>query len=284
MWRDWQRLGARLTAFESMATAHFQAVARLGSSAPGVMEMIRLVRDEAETVRELLDLFVRGNHEVLPEEALDAVERFKAQFPRTGDLQAVAQLQLISIRLHAELSYILSDIEEHVVHLAERGFLHLQRSLVVDIEVRAKWEAAFKTGEVACEGLGSVHLLNHGVWAFKASASGERTDLILGVRLVVDDAVRHAAVGMTLTEWKVVRHGDDPFATQARAIGQAKRYSEGSLAGFEVQKTRFIVMISEDHLGLARQVLDGNVTYRIVNIAVAPSPPSKSGLRVTGDS
>jgi hypothetical protein len=88
---------------------------------------------------------------------------------------------------------------------------------------------------------------------------------------------------MTLTEWKVVRPGDDALVLQARAIGQAKRYSEGSLAGFEVKRTRFIVMISKDHLGLAPQVVDENLKYRIVNIAVAPSAPSKSGLRVAGD-
>jgi hypothetical protein len=143
--------------------------------------------------------------------------------------------------------------------------------------------AVFKAGEVACEGLGSVHLLSHGVWAFKVSATGERTDLILGERLVVDDVLRHAAAGMTLTEWKVVRPGDDALDLQARAMGQAKRYAEGSLAGFEVRKTRFIVLVSGDHIRLPQQVLEEGIRSRIVNIAVSPSTPSKAG-RVAGES
>ena len=52
---------------------------------------------------------------------------------------------------------------------SERAFLHLRRLLAVDRDVRAKWKAAYegKQGEVACEALGAVHLLSHGIYAFK---------------------------------------------------------------------------------------------------------------------
>ena len=69
---------------------------------------------------------------------------------------------------------------EHAKSLVERAFIHLQRTIVVDHDIRKKWKSAFNTGEIACERLGAVHLLSHGIWAFKADALGERTDLILG--------------------------------------------------------------------------------------------------------
>jgi hypothetical protein len=52
--------------------------------------------------------------------------------------------------------------------------------IVVDKNVRAKWQAAWKKSgghETRCEQLGAVHLLSHGIWAFKTSANGA-TDLV----------------------------------------------------------------------------------------------------------
>jgi hypothetical protein len=245
--------------------------------------MTGLVREEAERVKQLLEDFVDAHVSAVPSEAQDAVHRFRMEFPTTGDLQAVAQLRLIAIRLHAELSYFLADVEEHVVQLTERAFLHLQRSIVADEDLQRKWCGAFDRGELSCERLGSVHLLSHGVWGFKASATGERTDLILGERLVVDDRVRRSAVGMTLTEWKLVRPGDKVERAQATAIAQANRYAAGSLAGFEVQTTRFVVIVSQTEVHLPQTVSAGDITYRIVNIAVKPSTPS-AAARVAHES
>src|SRR3989442_569356 len=45
---------------------------------------------------------------------------------------------------------------------------------------RAAHYRAFEAGVPACESLGACHLLAHSVWAFKTSAEGERTDLVLG--------------------------------------------------------------------------------------------------------
>ncbi|HIJ44324.1 MAG: hypothetical protein QF511_00225 [Rhodospirillales bacterium] len=77
-----------------------------------------------------------------------------------------------------EISFILSDVQEVIRARSERAFAHLQRSVVVDQAFREKWIAAFKKGEVACEKLGTVHLLLHGIWAFKVDAAGARTDLV----------------------------------------------------------------------------------------------------------
>lgn len=45
---------------------------------------------------------------------------------------------------------------------SKRAFLHLQRLLAVDADIRAKWKGAFEAehkGELSCEKLGAVHLL-----------------------------------------------------------------------------------------------------------------------------
>jgi hypothetical protein len=50
---------------------------------------------------------------------------------------------------------------------------------IADSSIRQKWRNAFDEGEVACEKLGGVHLLLHGIWAFKVHTPEERTDLVL---------------------------------------------------------------------------------------------------------
>lgn len=83
----------------------------------------------------------------------------------------------------------------------------------MDETLRLKWINAFDTpraGEISCEQLGGVHLLLHGIWAFKVSAIRERTDLVLGTRLVVDQTVIASTHGLVLTEWKLVRKEDNP--------------------------------------------------------------------------
>jgi hypothetical protein len=51
----------------------------------------------------------------------------------------------------------------------ERAFEHLNRSLVVDGDLKGRWLRAFMEREEECEKLGAVHLLQHGVFAFKPS-------------------------------------------------------------------------------------------------------------------
>jgi hypothetical protein len=80
--------------------------------------------------------------------------------------------------LEAEVSYLLADHQAEIQSLAKRAFEHLQRSIVVDEFVAARWRRAWEAGEVECEKLGAVHLLSHGIWAFKVDAKGGRTDLV----------------------------------------------------------------------------------------------------------
>src|SRR5262249_37625118 len=136
--------------------------------------------------------------------------------------------------------------QEQIRTRSERAFMLLQRMLAVDKDVRAKWNAALAEGEVACERLGSIHLLSQGIYAFKVDAIGARTDLVFPEP--PDDALMaRTDVGMVLTEWKVATTAN--AATQfADAMSQAERYKVGALAGIELTSYRYLVAVSVDEL------------------------------------
>jgi hypothetical protein len=183
--------------------------------------------------------------------------------------------------LSTELEYHFSDQAEFARRLSERALLHLQRSIVASPNVRAEWQRAFAEGEVACEQLGSAALLQHGIWAFKAHATGERTDLIFGEPLTDLAAVERSAEALVLTEWKVVPKPSqrDERVQQARA--QAGRYGRGILGGLELAGYRYLVLVSRDLLEMPADEIQDGVVYRHVNIAVDPQPPSSPLKRGT---
>jgi hypothetical protein len=171
---------------------------------------------------------------------------------------------------------LLTDHQEHVRARSERAFLHLQRSLAVVADLRAKWLAAFKAGETHCEALGSVHLLSHGIFAFKVDAKGARTDLVFNEPL--DSLLNPRAIeGLVLTEWKVA---DEKTATErfTTARTQAELYKQGPLAGIELRRYRYLVAVSVKDLPstlIPSDFIVGDVTYRHINLAIEPAPPSK---------
>ena len=87
---------------------------------------------------------------------------------------------LVALRaFEAEMTFLLSDTQQDMRTRSERAFRHLIWQIVVDDEVRRKWKEAFNDGEVQCEKIGAVHLLWHGIYAFKFDAAkGGRTDLV----------------------------------------------------------------------------------------------------------
>lgn len=120
--------------------------------------------------------------EALPPAAQACVKRaISLRWPSNPNplqgLQAITQLSAFG----SELEHHLGDHDTVWSSLVERAFLHLNRTLVVDEDVRRRWTTAFgtpRTAETKCESLGG-HLLSHGIWAFKAHPPEERTDLIL---------------------------------------------------------------------------------------------------------
>ncbi len=210
----------------------------------------------------------------------DCESRF-GQTPATGVLTNIVDVNegiygvlMLLGAFRAEFEFLSADNEAVARSLVVRSLTHLQRSIVADDTVRRRWKASFTAGETACEKLGACHLLGHGIWAFKASAEGERTDLVLGSRLEVTDDVRRAAEALALTEWKVVRHRKEFKQKAQDAFNQAKRYSQGILAGFELASRRYLILVSEDYLTLPDPITEVDAVYEYWNIAVSPHTPS----------
>jgi hypothetical protein len=227
---------------------------------------------------------LRELHEAeLPAHASSALVRFLSRnaeyFREKGSgLNGWDALQFLVGSLAAfrtEFDFLVRDNDAIARSLTLRAFLHLQRSITVAEDLASRWQAAFKKGETACEKLGAVHLLAHGIWAFKADAKGERTDLVLGQPFEVSADVRASGEAMVLTEWKLIRTAEELEPQAEKALAQARRYSGGILAGFELATTRFLVLVSEKHVECPHEHVEAGVTYRYLNVAVAPAVPSR---------
>jgi hypothetical protein len=183
--------------------------------------------------------------------------------------------------LEAEITFILSGCQEQIRTRSERAFLLLTRILAVDDKVRAKWQAALRSGEVACERLGSVHLLSQGIYAFKVNAEGARTDLVFA-EPPDESLLTRVVEGLVLTEWKVAT-AKNALEKFAEAHKQAEIYKQGALAGIELTGYRYLVVVSKNELLRASippdSITPEGIVYRHVNIVVEPAVPSKAAKR-----
>ena len=240
---------------------------------------------QCRSVAKAIETFLQDWKDVLPSsmefsirEVMERNRQFIAEDPiatkatRHGPLARVSQAYGALV---AQLEYDVADHQVGIGRRTERAFLHLQRSIVVDSEVRSRWQAAFGKGETECERFGSVHLLTHGIWAFKANAEGERTDLIISEEPFDVTAAQRAAEGLVLTEWKISRRLEDGDQCYADAREQAGRYACGSLAGVELRGVRYLIVVSEKHLPERADEVVKGLTYRHINIVVDPDSPSK---------
>jgi hypothetical protein len=284
---EWRTISARIAALVDAGAFFFKANDSDNHNTAGIL--MENARGTARNIRQFLDLHsgqIQGGLRVCIESFLEDCLRGFADADvshpfgiASGSSGVTAALtRLASFR--AEFEYLIADTDAIARSLVVRAFTHLQRSIVADDLVRERWERAFIAGETACESLGSCHLLAHGIWAFKTSAKGERTDLVLGEALDITDEIRRASQGLILTEWKRVRREGELSQKLREAYEQARRYREGILAGFEVTSTRYLVIVSGDHFDMPSPKHEGEVTYEYRNIAVAPSTPSQRARRV----
>lgn len=170
----------------------------------------------------------------------------------------------------AEMSHAMADKQARLLIASERAFEHLIRSIAVDPDIRGKWQGAFALGERACERLGAIHLLMHGIWAFKVSAPGSETDLVYNEKLSLDARLMGAVEGLVLTEWKVAKSEKDALLKLEQARAQAKNYASGALGGGLLQGTRFLPVVTGEQAQLPDDVEDGGVLYRQICIPVSP--------------
>ena len=224
---------------------------------------------------------------VLPDEAKARIDNFlsltlvtAANDDSTGQRGARGALVGLAA-LEAEITFLLSGRDELIRIRSERAILHLQRSIAVDATIATAWKNALTTGGVACEQLGSVHFLAHGIYAFKVNATGARTDLVFGEPPEYSEVTR-AVDGLILTEWKVAKDVKDAAKKFAEARSQSNLYKEGVLAGIELRGYRYLIVVSLSKIPKASIPIDetvSGVTYRHVNIVVEPAVPSKAALQ-----
>jgi hypothetical protein len=197
-------------------------------------------------------------------------------------IQSVAPLLMI----RARFDYLIQDMEIEGRNATELAFEHLRRTIVVDPKVRDSWKKSFDTREEECERLGAVHLLSHGLWAFKVKADGAATDLVYNEPVDAQSpTLRRTARAIVLTEWKRVRPDKtaDTMAVEARK--QAELYAGGILGDLELKRTRYVVLVTERHLDPPPDIEIRGTTYRHVVIPVTPKTPSQEGRsRRTGGS
>jgi hypothetical protein len=129
-------------------------------------------------------------------------------------------------------------------------------------------------GETRCERLGAIHLLAHGIYAFKVDAEGAKTDLVFQDPPAESNLAR-SVEGLVLTEWKVVTE-QDARQKYMEARLQSDLYRDGVLGGIELRGYRYLVGISQRLLPNlpAEEVSDNGITYRYINIVVEPESPS----------
>lgn len=288
MWQvEWRALSTRVGGIIAASEFLFQT-AQAGENDSGYSTnvLIENCTGAAGAIQSLLRY-----KESLPKGALDVLERFDKWWTDTmvdlgmGRVTGFPQVQALVVLLasaRAELDHVLSDHDAVIRSHVQRGFLHLQRSLVVDQELRNKWLAAFAKGETPCEQLGALHLLLHGIFAFKTDAKGERTDLILGTKLAIDSQVLAATHGMVLTEWKLVRDGESPEAKVIQALEQAATYSSGSLAGYELESERYLIVVGRKPFRVSEPIRKGGILYQVMPLILDPPTPSLVAKTLAG--
>ena len=279
---QWTIIASRIRGLMQAAELHSRFLAVRSSDTFGRTQRIR---EQGERIITEVSGFRDRFRQSLPAAALDRIDEFAKQAapllqktngtPDTREELVWAGLVALGA-FETELSYLLADMEQAIRSRSELAFAHLQRSIVVDEAFREKWQAAFSAGETACEKLGAVHLLSHGIWAFKVNAEGERTDLVYQEPSTRFEREQGFADGLVLTEWKKATSKKQAGGQFEEARDQAHRYGKGVLAGNELTRYRYAVVVSEDQLERPDDAVRDGITYRHINIAVKPKPPSKS--------
>jgi hypothetical protein len=278
----WQPLAARIRGLERAANVHARFLVVRGTSPYGADKTLQL---HCEGIRAAVVEFQQTYGQVLPVAANAAIDRFMEDTGkqivdnRAGDDLLIRTIIVKIVAFEAEITYCLHSPTEALRSASELAFLHLQNLIVVDGECRDKWQNAFAAGETNCERLGAVHLLWHGIWAFKADGSGGRTDLVYREGLRTGSIP--TTVGMVLTEWKVVAGSGNVDLQYEHARSQAASYASGALAGVELASHRYLIAVSQKQLAPPSDVVSGGVTYRHINIAVDPDTPSLAAKKLS---
>ena len=284
---EWRAISARIKGLVEAGNLFFKSIEKHAEDSFGTLRNILF--PQAEKVYFLIDKFRKDFETQLPEQAISCIDEFiKSSRPNftepvpsatfTHQLQIIQNRLIYLASLRTELEYHLSDPEEMIRRTAHRALEHLQRCIIADSTYQEKWVSAFKKGEVNCERLGAIHLLWHGIWAFKVNAEGGRTDLVIGNTIDNPSQVENAQ-GLILTEWKRSVTSSDAVKKVDEARVQAEKYSSGILGGIELVSPKYIIVVTKDYVRLPADVEVEGIKYRNVNIATEPSVPSTASRK-----
>jgi hypothetical protein len=277
-WSDrWHALSARIEGL--IAAAQFIVPALQQDNGDGCGIVREWIAPELEKITAEMDEFRKMSANDLPQAAMVVLDKFCENFPFTiGFQSADPKLAPIAalITFRSEFEFLIRDNEIESCNRVEVAFEHLRRMIAVDEQIRQKWKKAFKSNEPACERLGAIHLLSHGIFAFKIVGGDSATDLAFNEP--IDDRshiIRHAARTIVLTEWKrIIEPTGDKKAVEARK--QTVQYAGGVLGDTVLERTRYIVLVSERQIAQVQDLEADGIKFRHVHIAVDPLPPSRA--------
>jgi hypothetical protein len=283
---DWESLRGRIEG----AREQVDMIARLfGSKDASQGELhSRVIRPAFHAIDRAVQSFLDAHSLELADDGRTIIQRFQSAWSaKLQDSELANPLHSAScvialVGLRSELDFFLADRTREVLRQTNRALSHLQRSIAVDADFRQRWAVAFGDHETACERLGAVHLLSHGIFAFKIDASGGRSDLVFNAKILDGRSIAQSADALVLTEWKRVT---DPQQTRAKvdeARHQTLNYTSGILGGVELDRRRYLVMVSETNLAdLPPDFEEGGIWYHCRNIAVSPEQPSVASRRAS---
>ena len=173
---EWKALSAQIEGVLEAARFYLE------SNRTGKNDSYQVAREQLipqiKNLIETLNTFSDTHKSFIP---LDAAQFLGSQLQKVGPMinrpivvndpfAFVHIMGTVLASFRAGFEYYISDTAAVARRLSERAFLHLQRSIIADKDLRRKWSEAFELGETDCEKLGAAHLLVHGIWAFKVNA------------------------------------------------------------------------------------------------------------------
>ncbi len=243
---SWKSISERIKSLIKASELHASFL-KVNSASPYGADAA--LQKQCEGIVQEVEVFKRQFEPYLPTTAIEAIARFSSDGGahinqnNKGDAGLLRSSIVKLAGFESELTYCLDSSAERVRSTSELAFAHLQRLIAVDAAFRTKWLDAFLAHETHCEKLGGVHLLWHGIWAFKVDATGGKTDLVYQEAPRLSEVP--AALGMVLTEWKLARRSEEIEGAFADARMQADLYAGGVLAGLELTSHRYLVVVSE---------------------------------------
>ena len=280
---QWKNLAARIDGLIRAGEFLASAISAMQSEATTGFDYFDCVKDSilperASIIAEITQLGNIYASELPPQASAvlhDYIMREQKKIQMSGVIGIQSLAPLASFR--SQFEYLIRDAEAEGRSLTELAFEHLRRQIVVDNDIRGKWQTAFNEGnETDCEKLGAVHLLSHGIWAFKVVGTGAATDLVFNEPVKnYADSIRRTARALVLTEWKLVKDEKELLKKARVAREQAKIYSGGVLGDSELKRTRYVILVCGRRLPPLEAVIDGAVIYCHILLPTSPEVASK---------